>query len=76
MAPNGKDRAMTETPQQYTERILRYLRAENPLDIPEGNAHKDRPAPSETVENMVRMLAGHDLNHLRQIERPVAGTLR
>jgi hypothetical protein len=76
MAPNGKDRTMTETPQQYTERILRYLRAENPLDILRATPTKNRPAPSETVENMVRMLAGHDLNHLRKIERPVAGTLR
>ena len=27
----------------------------------------------ESIEHMVRLLAGHDLNHLQQIERILAG---
>jgi hypothetical protein len=30
----------------------------------------------ETIDHTVRMLAGHDLNHLQQIERLVAGAVR
>jgi hypothetical protein len=179
MAPNGKERDMTETPQQYTERILRYLGANNPLEILTATPTKidgligsapattwrQRPTPDkwsigeivahlsdaeivvgfrirfilgapgspiaafdqdrwavachydvrdprqsleamralrqatlgllespeaeqwqqfgihsergqETIEHIVRMLAGHDLNHLRQIEFAVGGTVR
>jgi hypothetical protein len=34
--------------------------------------HNERGA--ETIETIVRMFAGHDLNHLQQMERILAAT--
>ncbi len=35
--------------------------------------HPERPSSPETVDTIVRYLAGHDLNHLGQLERIIHG---
>jgi hypothetical protein len=92
---------MTETPQQYTQRILGHVEGKDPLEVQAATPGKlervikdvpttklrERPAAGkwsvseivahfddaergqETIEHVVRMTAGHDINHLRQIER-------
>lgn len=46
---------------------LRLLRALEPADRARVGIHSERG--EESVEHMIRMYAGHDLVHLRQIER-------
>lgn len=45
---------------------LALLRRLTPADLARGAVHPDRGP--ETVETIVRLLAGHDLNHLKQLE--------
>jgi uncharacterized damage-inducible protein DinB len=46
---------------------LRLLAAATPADLERAGVHIERG--EESVEHMVRLYAGHDLLHLRQIER-------
>jgi len=52
------------------ERNLALLRSLTPEQWKHFGVHSERG--QESVEHMVRMFAGHDLNHLRQIERILA----
>lgn len=51
---------------------LDLLRSLTPEQWKHYGVHSERG--EETVERIVRMIAGHDLNHLQQIERILAST--
>ncbi len=51
---------------------LGYYRTFGPEDLSKISLHAERG--EESVETMIRMLAGHDRNHLAQLERLAAGT--
>jgi hypothetical protein len=51
---------------------LELLKSLTPEQWKHHGMHAERGR--ETIEHMVRMFAGHDLNHLRQIQEIVAGT--
>lgn len=53
------------------EANLALLKTLTPKQWKHRGVHTERGA--ETVETIVRMIAGYDLNHLRQIERIMAG---
>jgi uncharacterized damage-inducible protein DinB len=46
---------------------LRLLRTASPADLKRVGVHAERG--EESVEHMIRLYAGHDLLHIRQIER-------
>lgn len=46
---------------------LRVIRAVDPARLAHAGLHEERG--KESVAHIMRMYAGHDLNHLRQIER-------
>ncbi len=49
---------------------LEYYRALGPEDLAKVGLHPERG--QESVETMIRMLAGHDRNHLAQLEKVAA----
>jgi hypothetical protein len=51
---------------------LELLKSLTPEQWKHHGMHAERGR--ETIEHIVRMFAGHDLNHLRQIQEIVAGT--
>jgi hypothetical protein len=51
---------------------LSYFRSLPPADLARVAMHPERG--EESVETMIRMLAGHDRNHLAQLERILAQT--
>lgn len=70
---------MSETFEQYTARLLGLLGDDDPLPVlastPErlgrliaGHAERGR----ESIRHLERLNAGHDRNHLAQIERLIA----
>jgi hypothetical protein len=50
---------------------MRVLRAVDPALLSNHGIHSERG--KETVEHLIRLIAGHDLNHLQQVERLLAG---
>ena len=54
------------------EANLALLKALTPQQWKHYGMHSERG--QETIEHMVRMYAGHDINHLQQIERILAET--
>jgi hypothetical protein len=46
---------------------LRWLRARTPAELARIGMHSERG--EESVEHVAKLMAGHDLTHLRQIER-------
>ena len=72
---------MPETPQQYTARILATLGGQPPMEVLTATPAKlsslvkgkssaeiaRKPAPGKW--SVAEMTAGHDLNHLAQIEK-------
>jgi len=64
---------------RYSLKVFRALRENNltllksvPKKLWENHGmHSERGR--ETIAHMVRMFAGHDLNHLRQVEKIVSG---
>jgi hypothetical protein len=62
---------MKETFQEYTARMLSLAEGSDPLEeFDRFGMHAERG--KESVRHMMRMLAGHDRNHLTQIERLLA----
>jgi hypothetical protein len=53
------------------EANLRLLKSLTPEQWKQYGMHSERG--QESVEHIVRMFAGHDLNHIQQIERILAG---
>lgn len=53
------------------EANLALLRSLTPEQCKQFGVHSERG--EESVETMVRMFAGHDINHIRQIERILGG---
>jgi hypothetical protein len=53
------------------EANLALLKALTPAQWKHFGMHSERG--QETIEHIVRMFAGHDMNHLRQIERILVG---
>jgi hypothetical protein len=73
---------MTETVQQYTARLAGLVGDREPLAVMGETPGRLQADPArlrhagmhaergrESVEHLTRMYAGHDLNHLAQIER-------
>jgi hypothetical protein len=56
--------------QSAREANLRLLKSLTPEQWKHHGMHAERGV--ETIEHIVRMMAGHDLNHLAQVERIVA----
>jgi hypothetical protein len=56
------------------ESNLALVKALTPEQWKHHGVHNERGA--ETIETIVRMFAGHDLNHFQQIERILAGNAR
>jgi hypothetical protein len=68
----------TRDPRQSVEQFrvvreanLALLESLTPEQWKQYGMHSERG--QETIEQIVRMTAGHDINHLRQIERILAG---
>jgi hypothetical protein len=51
---------------------LALLKSLTPAQWKHYGMHSERG--QESIEQIVRMFAGHDINHLRQIEAILAGT--
>ena len=54
------------------EANLTLLKSLTPEQWKQYGMHSERG--QESIEHIVRMIAGHDINHLQQIERIMAGT--
>jgi len=50
---------------------LQLLRSLTPSEMKHAGTHSERG--TETIEHMVRLYAGHDLAHLRQLDRVLGG---